>query len=269
MRLACTLAVVFFLLAYPPFVSSQNFARTAKREETVRVIEPPLGKIVVGEHFLYTVRWMGIPVGHASLEVKEETESEGHPAYHIVAQARSNKFLSAFYPLEDTIHTYVNSDGALFSWRYLKNQKEGRYRADEEMLFQHDEGKARYHSFLNGSTKWFEIPHGIHDPLSAFYAFRLMTVEPGELVHLDVCSDEKNWVVELKVGDTQEVELRRMGSVDCFEVEPIAHFKGILVDRGRVWVTFTADERRVPVLFRVETPWGVVTGTIKKAGSFP
>jgi len=251
------------LLAFHSPAIPQNFART----ETPSIeIEPPRDTLEVGERFFYTVRWMGIPVGHASLEIEEETEVEGHPVLHIVARATSNKFLSMFYPLEDTVHSYVDRAGR-FSWKYEKHQREGRYRADEEMRFYHDEGKARYHSFLNGSTKWVSIPQGIHDPLSAFYAFRQTPVVSGETFHMDVNSDEKNWSVQFVVGETRRLELNRVGTFDCFEVEPITRLKGLLVERGRLWVWFTADARRIPVLFKVETPWGVVTGTIRKGGN--
>jgi hypothetical protein len=258
--------IVTVLVGRTGLVFAQNFARTHQLPPPIQIALPVSG-LSIGEQFFYTVRWMGIPVGHASLTVEAETEEEGHPVIQVVAQARSNKFLSKFYPLEDTVHTYIDRKGG-FSRRYLKHQREGRYRSDEEMTFYPDQGRARYHSFLNGSTKWMDIPGEIHDPLSSFYAFRQMPVEVGQTVTMDVNSDEDNWSVEIDVTKTKYLELKGIGAFDCFEVEPRARFKGLLVERGRVWVYFTADARRVPVLFKIQTPWGVITGTILKKGSF-
>jgi hypothetical protein len=37
----------------------------------------------VGERLAFRGRWMGIPVGHGWVEVKELTEVDGRRAYHI------------------------------------------------------------------------------------------------------------------------------------------------------------------------------------------
>jgi len=254
--------LVFSTLPASPTIA-QNFARQKKPEI---IIEDPVLGLQHSEQFFYTVRWMGIPVGHASLTVEEKAELDGHPVTRVTAIAESNRFLSKFYPLKDVIHSYIDQEEG-FSRKFKKSQREGRYQAEEEMRYDHDSGKAFYHSLLNGSKKEMTIPYGIHDPLSAFYAFRQEPVDIGQTLRMTVNSDEKNWDVDLVIRRTQVLELKGVGVFPCIEVEPVTRLKGLLVERGRLWAYLSVDERRIPVMFKITTPWGTVSGALRKGGS--
>ena len=88
----------------------------------------PARQIRVGERFSFHGRWFGIPVGTGWIEVKELTSIDGRPAYHIEAQGHSNALLSTFYPIHDTLHSYVDAE-TLQPLRFEKYQREGHYRA--------------------------------------------------------------------------------------------------------------------------------------------
>jgi hypothetical protein len=52
--------------------------------------------------------------------------------------------------------------------------------------------------------------------------------------------------------------------VSTIVVEPRTLLRGILYARGRAWVHFSTDRRRVPVLIRFQTPFGPVTGVLRE-----
>ncbi len=104
----------------------------------------------------------------------------------------------------------------------------------------------------------------MHDILGAFYWFRLQNYQVGGAVSTQVNADEKNWEFSVKIAKTERLEIRHLGAFDVFVAEPSAKFKGVLVDRGKAWVSFTADERRIPVRIKLATRYGPATGVLEK-----
>lgn len=226
-------------------------------------IAPPKSEFRVGEKLIYTVRWMGIPVGRGVLINEGIEVLNGRKVYHIHAIAGTNTFISKFYRVEDHAHSYIDVEG-LYSHRIVKKQSERRYRSHEVIEFDQNAHKARYESLLNKSTKRFDIPSRVQDMLSSFYYFRTQEVEIGRSNFIDVCVDEKNYNLEIKVLSQETLEMLRFGVHDAFKVEPLAKFQGLKFRKGRLWIWFTSDERRVPLLMKVETPYGLVTANLSK-----
>jgi len=217
----------------------------------------------VGEKFIYSVRWMGINVGEASLEVKELVDFNGREAYHVVATAKSNDFLAKFYNVEDIIHSYIDKKD-LCSLKFKKYQREGTYSAEESVVFDQKRHKGYYESLSNGTKKEFDIPDKVHDLLSVFYYFRTLDVKPDSKMTFDVNADEKNWKVVLNISAPQQLEILRKGVHEVFYVVPKAPFKGVIAKRSKAWVYFSVDEDRVPVLIKFRIPFGFVSGVLER-----
>jgi len=208
---------------------------------------------------------MGISVGKASLEVKELVKVNGRDAYHVVATARSNDFLSKFYKVEDIIHSYIDKKD-LCSLKFTKYQREGKYTAEEAVIYDQRKHKGYYESLSNGTKKEFDIPDKVHDLLSVFYYFRTLDIEPNSKLTFDVNADEKNWKVVLNISEPQQLEILRRGVHEVFYVVPKAPFKGVIAKRSKAWVYFSVDEDRVPVLIKFRIPFGYVTGVLERIG---
>lgn len=230
------------------------------REETLQGGLPP----TVGERLEFSGRWLGLPVGSGWIEVKEAVILEGTAAIHIELQGHSNKILSAFYPIHDVVHSYLDAK-TLRPLRFEKRQREGHYRADEVVTFDHAARVAYYRSLLNNSEKQIPLTDHVHDLVSTFYWLRTQPVRPGELQQLTIYTDEKLYDTQLDIGPLATLELLKRGTFRCFKIEPKASFKGFLITRGRLWAYMTADRRRLPVLIQATTPWGQMSAVLKQA----
>jgi hypothetical protein len=204
---------------------------------------------------------MGIPVGYGTLELSQKTRENGRDVYKVTAVAKTNEVLSTLYPVEDRIESTFDAKD-FRSLRFRKTLSEGRYRADEETIFDSPPGTGRYRSLLNGSQKEFPAAEGALDIVSAFYAFRTRAVRPGGREHFRVSSEEKDYDVEIDVLRTERKEMHGR-VVDTILTEPKTRLKGVLYRRGRVWIYFTADERRIPLLIQLKTPFGPVVGVLR------
>ena len=222
---------------------------------------PDSSGIVEGEHLRYKVVWMGIPIGTG--DVRIETAKDHPGAWLVTAEARSNEFLSTFCRVSDVMTSLVSQED-FTAIRAEKSIQEGRYKAHERLDFDTSKNVAYYESFTNGSKKEIPLEGKTLDILGAFYWFRLQKLVPGEGVITRVTADEKNWEMKVKVLRTERLEIRKRGVFDTFVAEPVAKFKGVFVKRGRAWVHFTADSRRIPLRIRMNTPFGPVIGVLEE-----
>ena len=266
------LLFTFYFLLCTFFSGCSNLTYFTQREDLgsgrqavpfTQEVKVPGKKFRVGETLDYDVNWMGLNVGSGRLEVKEITPYQDRQVYHFVVSTRSNKFLSTFYPVEDEIHSYVDAE-TLIPYRFEKRQREGRYRAHEEMVYDQTNHKATYHSLLNNTTKEMEIPPDVQDSLSTLFHFRTLPVEIGKSVFIDVNADEKNWRLEVKVLKAGLLKLFGRKEVPALLVEPLAQFHGVFIRKGRMWIWFSLDEKRTPLYMKARVPFGIIEVVLKK-----
>ena len=260
MKKITILLLIFCFSFLPPAPAEVNFSSVSGLAKLAP--EKPLPWPAVGESLIFDVSWMGIPVGTGTLFVKEKVRLRGHQAYHVIAVAQTNNFLSKIYPVRDEIHSFIDAE-KFHSLEFSKKLKEGRYRADERVIYDHAAKKGFYESFHNKSKKEFEIPYGVHDLVSVFYWFRTQQVPVGQSAKAVVNSEEQNWDFEAKVLKRETKELRNYGTVDALLVEPRTRLKGALYKRGRALVYFATDEKRTPVVISLQTPFGAVVGVLR------
>lgn len=228
-----------------------------------------------GERLTYDLRWAAVSAGSASIEVLPEEDLDGQPALHFRMRARTNGFVDVFYKVRDNVDAYTDT-GLNHSLLYLKKQREGSYKRDITVRFFWDAMQAQYSNVLNGPKEPIGVYHGTFDPLSVFYAFRVMPLKVGTSVLRPVTDGVKCVLGRATVVDRETVEVPA-GTFDCFVVEPeLEHIGGVFEKSKdaalRIWVT--ADARRIPVrisskvvvgsfhalLNTIESPFGCYDG---------
>ena len=225
-------------------------------------------KPVVGERLGFHGRWFTIPVGYGWIEVKGLETIDGRQAYHIEIQGHTNDVLSKFYPIHDVVHSYLDAE-TLQPLRFQKDQREGHYRAHEAVTFDPSTKTAHYVSYLNDSEKTIPLPDAFQDLVSAIFWFRAQPLTAGGSLDVQIYTDEKFYDTRLLIRGFTMLELLKRGTFRCVEVEPQAHFKGLLVKRGRIWMYVTADARRLPLLIKATTPWGPMSAVIDASSIGP
>ena len=223
-------------------------------------IESPEKSYRLGERLSYNVRYMGINVGEVVAHVKGITSLNDREVYQIELRARTNKFFSPIFRVDDVIRTYVDTE-QMYPLRFEKKIREGLYRAEETMDYDHINHTAIY---SNGEvTKTMELAEGSQDALSAMYHFRFQDISVGTPVVYNVNADEKNYRLEARVIRAGVVTLPRLGSFTAIMVEPRAEHNGDPVKKGKAWAWFSADTRRVPLLVKVKSFIGTVNVYLK------
>jgi hypothetical protein len=212
-----------------------------------------------GERLTYDITYLGAKAGMAVMEVMEKTKLKGREVYHIVSTAQSNDFVSLFYPVDDRVESFVDVEG--FYSHYIKiKQQQGKRKREKVISF--DQIQHRAVQFKNNKEKVFEIPPQVQDSLSSLYFFRVKnTIEVGRSVFIDVHESEKNWLLEIR-GIARERVTTPVGTFDTIKVQAMVQYEGLFMDKGDVFIWFTEDEKRIPVMMKSKIKIGSITAVL-------
>ena len=207
-----------------------------------------------GEYLKFVVRFGPIRAGFAYMEIPEMVDYQGRRCYRAVSRAESNDFFSTFYKVRDRAISIIDSAG-IFSWRFEKSLREGKYKADVVEIFDQ-----RRHVVITRKDT-VEVPPFTQDVLSALYYVRTQPLKVGETIAVPTFSDGKKYPLEVHVWKKERVRVKA-GKFNCFVVEPMLKSTGIFKHKGRITVWLTDDSHRMPVLMKTEILVGSIVAEL-------
>jgi len=207
----------------------------------------------VGERLVYEVRYFGVPVGPATLEVARLVELEGRRYVHLVATARTNEFWTALFRVDDRSEAFLDLESGRVvrsRTRTLHGRKESReeIRYDWDTHFVH----VRKVKVQKASVRDLAFDFGpfVHDVFDAFYALRRVPFREGLEVELPVYASRKIHGFRVRAAGPRELAIPALGPAPVATVELVPYDtidgEPHAVGNGRVYVL--AGESRVPVL---------------------
>ncbi len=214
----------------------------------------------VGEKFTFDITWMGISAATATLEVFQKTKYKGNEVYHIVSTARSSKFISTFYSVEDMVETFVDAK-EIFSYLLKVKQREGRYKSDKEIEFDQIKNKAYYRK-MGSREEVFDVPPKVQDALSCYYYFRTLdNIKVGKSVFIETFENKKTWQLEVQVLGKEKIKTPA-GEFDTIKLKPLLKFQGVFINKGDIYLWVTDDYRKIPVQMKSKVIIGYFTATL-------
>ena len=210
--------------------------------------ELPFG---IGELCTFEIGYGPIKAGTATIAVEDTLTYFGQTVFNIRTRARSNRFFDAFFKVRDQATSFVDAD-SLFARYHAKTIREGGYERDVEIHFDQNAGIA-YEP--DGDEVAFEPT--IHDVLSAFFRVRTLPLPEGAV--FDLPTHDEDEVYDLKIEVVRrEMRDTPLGRVRCVVVQPRLGEGGLFRSEGDLFVWFTDDERRIPVLMEATVPVGAI-----------
>jgi hypothetical protein len=206
----------------------------------------------VGERFEFSVGYGMINAGTAVMEIPDMVKLDGRKCFHIVSTAQSNKFFSVFFKVADKVESFMDMYG-LYSLRYDKHIREGKFKTDMSMNFDQEKHLALY----NSGRDTFQVPEYVQDVLSAFYFVRTQDLQVGKSILVDNHTDKKTYPLEVRVLRKEKVKVPA-GEFNCLVIEPMLKTPGIFEQKGSLTVWLTDDEVKMPVLMKSK----VIVGSI-------
>jgi hypothetical protein len=214
------------------------------------------------EKLTYLISMLGIPVGNAELESKNEKGE-----ISITLRVRSNDAISSIYPVDDVVETR-HIDGRFIMTKI--RQQEGSFRSDE--MFTINLGKKRVSwddSIRNRSLKTTVPADDVLDTLSGIYYLRNRHLEVGRTETLHIYDSETYADVPVEILRREELRLPNFTKVDTLVVRPLQQTAGIFRRTGDVLIWLTDDAYKVPVKIVTSIALGKVTAELVSAESKP
>ena len=215
----------------------------------------PNSSFGVGEKLEFSITYGPIVAGSAVMEVREITRYNNHKCFRLVSTARSNKFFSFFFKVDDRVESLVDVYG-LFSLHFEKHLREGKYRADRYVDFD----QSQHLAFADGDT--IPVKEYVQDALSSLYFVRTLNLRVGNSVFVENHSDKKNYSLEVKVLRREKVRVPA-GEFDCLVVEPMMQASGIFKHQGKLTVWLSDDQFRIPILMKSKVAVGSIASKLK------
>jgi len=213
-----------------------------------------------GERLVYELSWYNLVGGTATLEV-EAADQGGTPVFRVRSLAKSNEFVSLFFPVEDRIESLIDRDG-LYALRLDVHQQEGK--RNRERLTEFDQVSHTATVMKQGERRVFDVPPAVQDSLSALYYFRsLPPIRVGQTVMINVHESSKNWRLAI-VGLDRETVTTPAGTFHTVRTRAQVEFEGVFLDRGEVFIWFSDDARRLPVQMKSKIKIGKITARLSE-----
>lgn len=224
----------------------------------LRFVSPAFADPKIPEKLVYSLSWTGIPVGGATQEIVDEGGVR-----RILSNARSNDWLSAFFPVDDRTESVLDKSGEFpgrsKSFRMLF--KEGGRVRDREISFDHSAGKAHFFDRKSGERLDVPLESETFDIYSSFYYVRYQRLEPGKSFYINVLDGKKLHRIEIRVLRRERVRVPA-GEFNTIVVEPMVKSEGVFEGKRGVYIWLTDDSRRIPVKAQTRVTVGSVTAVL-------
>lgn len=249
-------SAVLILLLFTAFTGVANSAAT----------NPAIFPFKPGEKLHYNVYWAGIKAAEATLEILPMTDLNGNPAWHFVMIAETTSLVAAIYPVHDRIDSWAEADMSR-TLRYTESKRKRFSTKNISIFFDWETNTA--HTEKDKKKQIVELKPGSFDPLSIFYFFRMQDLREGLELSRPV-ADRKRCVQGIAHVRGRQTVHSGGQQWDTWLVEPdLSHVQNVFEKNPdalvQIWVT--ADERRLPVMFKSKITVGSFTSELVKIES--
>lgn len=229
--------------------------------DTVDLREVRQTALKAPEQLLFDIIWGGwsfnwVNAGQATLDL---LPTENEKVWEIRSLAWGNKFFQSFYPVNDTVVSFINARG-VYPLAFHKILNEGSYRDRQTTVYDQKAGRVRTKDTA------FAVDPFTHDVLSAFYYIRTQPLAVGKSFELSAVSGKKAYKLRV-ICHREETVTVPAGTFKTWVIEPVLKDDGLFKAKGRLWIWVTRDARRMPVKMQSKIPVGSVKAELVKVGA--
>ncbi len=208
----------------------------------------------VGEKLSFDIDWGPSTVGTATISIPQVVTRNGRGAFEVRSRVLSNRFISALYPVDDQITSYIDTLG-IYSLGFEKKLSEGKWRQERKFVLDQENNTA----FSQRDT--VDIPAYCQDVLSAFFYVRTQELNLGDKIEIPNYDNDKVYDIVVEVQKKQQIRVPA-GKFNCIVVEPKLKTEGLFKHQGRIHIYLSDDERKIPVLMVSKVIFGHVAAKL-------
>jgi hypothetical protein len=248
---AIVLAVARGISAEPQQVPASNDVKTVNHA------------FAPGEKLTYSISWSTIiEAGIATMEVKAGKTADGRPMYELLSNTHSVGVLELVFPVRETVQSIVDAEG-LYSLEFHLKESQGKRKRERNMIFD-QANHTVLESVNNDRPEMFSVPPSVQDAFSSLYHVRTRAdIVVGKTILTDVHEGGKNFAVEIQVIAREKIKTPA-GEFNTIKVRTYPKYEGVFTHKGEIYIWFTDDDRKVPVLMKSTISIGSIVATLTK-----
>ncbi len=228
-----------------------------------------------GEDLTFRIRYGFITAGIAHMRILPAEHKFNQDVWHIQTTAKNVPAFGWIYSVNDVINVLLDPV-RLRPLYYEKKLREGTYKADLYVTYEHADSLARvkfirYNSDMKVKKKEefpVKIPADAFDVLSAFYYIRTLPLRVGESYYLTGHQKKKVYNLQVKVHRREELEVKA-GTFNALVVEPMLKGEGIFKQKGRLLIWLTDDSLHIPIQMTSKVVVGHITSELTDMKGVP
>lgn len=204
----------------------------------------------LGESLEYDAKFSFLNLGSMTLEIVDTLTYRGTHCYLITSILNSTSSLRFLFSIDDTIEVYTSTEG-LVPRLYRERINESGYQRESNIDFDAEVDSAFYDDTLS-----IAIPEDARDILSFWYYLRVIPLQTGDTVWLNVHSVRENHEIMCTVTGYERIKTGA-GEFNTIVVKPQTEGKGVFGAKGGMEIWYSEVER-LPVQIRASMKFGSV-----------
>ncbi|MFB3917874.1 MAG: DUF3108 domain-containing protein [Terriglobales bacterium] len=256
-QFACWCAVLALVIsASADQTATTQAATTSAIGPLSRIQRPPENfHLPSGTTYVYGAEWRLWTAGTASIRIETTGQQQ-----RVTGSADATGVTALLFGVRDRFESYFDPH-TFCSQRIFKHTEEGFHKRETSISFDYGRRKSVLDevNLRNGDRKHTEqeIPSCVTDVLSGVFYASSLPLQVGSEYLFPINDGGKTIDVRLHVEAREQVKTDA-GTFPTLRVQPEAS-SGVLKDRGRVWIWYSDDARRIPVQVRARMFWGTLT----------
>jgi hypothetical protein len=221
----------------------------------------------VDDKLFLDIHFLGMTVGKIMAVNKGKKVVNGKEVWHFHARFKSAPFYSNIYELDDTVDTFVTTDGFL-SNRYSLIQRESKQDVDDLQIHDRDQYKTFwfYQQKKKGKEKKNKnkesyIPYFSIDPFSVLFFYQGLPLKTGDLYEIPVINKAKILILRSVVEARESIDTEK-GRRKAIRVHATTKYTGETLKSGELYFWFSDDDRRQLLKVQAKISLGSVTADI-------
>jgi hypothetical protein len=242
-----------------------------------RTAAPP-----AAERLVYKIQWdppwylfflPKMEAGEVSVTLTPDSEYNGRKAHKIVMTANSSGALVrlsgmkvedefVFYTEPETLCTMSSSEKIREGKR--KRQIDVQYFRETRQLHIREVDEAAVPPKIKKDETKNNIPECVHDPLSALYMFRQLSLQ-NQFAHTFILANDDKIREVRSLVEKQDVIETSSGKTAAWKISTFALMGGLFKEGGQFRIWLSADGKKAPLQFEVKVRLGRVLGKLISA----
>jgi len=209
-----------------------------------------LSPLPAQERFVYRTKFLGLPVGTYIIQNNGKTTLNGQEAYHFELTVKTLPFVSLLFKTKDRYVSYMDAE-AFVVLRHEEYIRGGTV-LESVVDFNYKDLTANYRNFINGQEYQVKISDKMFDILSGGFYLRMLPLQVGDSVALNVYADGKIFNYSGVLTGKTKIPVLSHGIQEAYS------FKPALSQNGKPVPKLSGD-----VFFSTTTPMTPLRATLK------